>query len=64
MDMGISRNYQLLPSTGIAHGFKGRIYLQGCTEATHGLSDTLLSVVSVRAGEIVDDILADWSSEA
>lgn len=34
----------------------GRIYLQGCTEATHGLSDTLLSVMAVKAGEVVDDL--------
>jgi L-ornithine N5-oxygenase len=29
------------------------IFLQGCCEATHGLSDTLLSVLPIRAKEIV-----------
>lgn len=57
----ITRNYQILPSAfDTAQPLKGRIYLQGYAEATHGLSDTLLSVVSIRAGEIVDDI---WNTE-
>lgn len=49
----ISRNYRLIsrvPRTS------SDIYLQGCAEATHGLSDTLLSVLGVRAGEVLDDI--------
>jgi L-ornithine N5-oxygenase len=29
------------------------IWLQGCNEKTHGLSDSLLSVLAVRGGEIV-----------
>lgn len=29
------------------------IWLQGCNEQTHGLSDSLLSVLAVRGGEIV-----------
>ena len=33
-------------------------YLQGVNEATHGIADSLLSVVAIRAGEIVTDILA------
>lgn len=57
----ISRNYQLLPtrpggSEGDNASFKPRIYLQGVEEGTHGLSDTLLSVLGVRAGEVVADI--------
>jgi L-ornithine N5-oxygenase len=35
------------------------IYLQGPTEATHGISSTLLSTTAVRAGEIADAITAD-----
>ena len=35
------------------------IYVQGGTEATHGLASTLLSTVAVRAGEIADAIAAD-----
>ncbi|KAF9464763.1 L-lysine 6-monooxygenase (NADPH-requiring)-domain-containing protein [Collybia nuda] len=57
----ISRNYQLLPCCPEASGdgdvpFKARIYLQGVEEATHGLSDTLLSVLGIRAGEVVTDL--------
>ncbi|RPB21804.1 hypothetical protein L211DRAFT_840437 [Terfezia boudieri ATCC MYA-4762] len=32
------------------------IWLQGCCEVTHGLSDTLLSILAVRGGEMVDSI--------
>ena len=53
----ISRNYQLIPETPSPI----RIYLQGCAEATHGISDTLLSVIAVRSGEVVEDI---WKSMA
>ena len=34
------------------------VHVQGWSEGTHGLADTLLSVISVRAGEIVDSIEA------
>ncbi|KAI8825116.1 L-lysine 6-monooxygenase, partial [Fimicolochytrium jonesii] len=36
--------------------FQPAIYLQGCCEHTHGLSDTLLSVLGVRGGEVVESI--------
>ena len=32
------------------------IWLQGCNESTHGLSDTLLSTLATRGGEMVDSI--------
>lgn len=32
------------------------VWLQGCNEQTHGLSDTLLSILAVRGGEIVESI--------
>ncbi|KEF63754.1 L-ornithine N5-oxygenase [Exophiala aquamarina CBS 119918] len=32
------------------------LWLQGCNEATHGLSDSLLSILSTRSGELVDSI--------
>lgn len=32
------------------------IWLQGCNEMTHGLSDTLLSILAIRGGEMVDSI--------
>ena len=56
----ISRNYRLLPITsgdGSA-SFLPKIYLQGCTESTHGLSESLLSILGVRAGLVVDDLLS------
>jgi L-ornithine N5-oxygenase len=40
------------------------LHLQGWSESTHGLADTLLSVVSVRAGEIVASIESFESSPA
>ncbi len=33
-------------------------YLQGMNEATHGIADSLMSVLAHRSSEIVDDILA------
>ena len=35
------------------------IWLQGCNEATHGLSDTLLSTLATRGGEIVTSIFGN-----
>ncbi|ALG15582.1 SidA/IucD/PvdA family monooxygenase [Kibdelosporangium phytohabitans] len=34
------------------------LYLQGLNEQTHGIADSLLSVLGIRAGEIVADILS------
>jgi len=48
----ISRRYRILP----VKPFRPRVYVQGASEMSHGLSDTLLSVVSMRAGEILDDL--------
>lgn len=39
------------------------VWLQGCNEKTHGLSDTLLSILAVRGGEMVDSIFG-YSQEA
>ncbi|POW13032.1 hypothetical protein PSTT_04039 [Puccinia striiformis] len=36
--------------------FRPTVWLQGCNEGTHGISDSLLSVLSVRSGEIFDGI--------
>ncbi|MFQ1700072.1 lysine N(6)-hydroxylase/L-ornithine N(5)-oxygenase family protein [Loktanella agnita] len=44
--------------------FAPRIYLQGYCEDTHGLSDTLLSVLAIRADEIAADILHDHAPGA
>ncbi|KAJ3826228.1 putative L-ornithine-N5-monooxygenase [Lentinula raphanica] len=59
----ITRRYRLLPTdsteTKSEKALKARIYIQGLEETTHGLSDTLLSVISCRAGEIVDDLFTE-----
>jgi L-ornithine N5-oxygenase len=55
----ISRRYRLLPLPTAGNEFIPKIYLQGCAEETHGLSDTLLSVTGVRAGEIVEDLCSN-----
>ena len=52
----ISRRYRLIPLPTTGRGFVPRIYLQGGAEETHGLSETLLSVLGVRAGEVVEDL--------
>lgn len=53
-DAAVSRNYRLvLPSE-----FTAGCYLQGVNESTHGIADSLLSVLSIRAGEIITDLLA------
>ncbi|KAH9845338.1 L-ornithine N(5)-monooxygenase [Teratosphaeria destructans] len=32
------------------------VWLQGCNEQTHGLSDSLLSILACRGGEMVESI--------
>ncbi|WP_323118193.1 lysine N(6)-hydroxylase/L-ornithine N(5)-oxygenase family protein [Burkholderia alba] len=44
----VARDYRLATPAA----FKPRIYLQGCCEDSHGLSDTLLSVLALRSDEI------------
>jgi L-ornithine N5-oxygenase len=41
--------------------FAPKIYLQGCAEETHGLSETLLSVMGIRAAELVEDLCSGCS---
>ena len=53
----ITRAYRLLPVEQYPD-FTARVYVQGCAESTHGLSDTLLSVVGPRSGEVVADMLS------
>ena len=53
-DITASRNSRLdLGDT--AHA---AVYLQGVNEATHGIADSLLSVLAARSAEITGDILA------
>ncbi|CAE6737016.1 lysine N(6)-hydroxylase/L-ornithine N(5)-oxygenase family protein [Paraburkholderia domus] len=55
----VERDYRL----GTPKNFKPRIYLQGCCEDSHGLSDTLLSVLALRADEIVASLARHTSQD-
>jgi L-ornithine N5-oxygenase len=59
-DAGVTRDYRL-PTTGRC---RPGVFLQGCCEGTHGLSDTLLSVLAVRSQEVVEALLSDRKAEA
>ena len=52
-EQGVERCYRL----PMAKGCRANIFLQGCCEETHGLSDTLLSVLAVRSQEVVDALI-------
>lgn len=54
----VDRHYRILGTPD----FQPAIYLQGACEASHGLSDTLLSVTSVRSGEIGGALLSAGST--
>ncbi|MFJ9559204.1 lysine N(6)-hydroxylase/L-ornithine N(5)-oxygenase family protein [Streptomyces fuscichromogenes] len=45
-------------------GFAPRIFLQGFAEATHGFSEVLLSLMPVRAAEIVQSLAENTSVES
>lgn len=52
-DVAVTRDYRLIvnrPSTAAC-------YLQGVNEATHGIADSLLSILAHRANDIVEDLL-------
>ncbi|CAH0023331.1 unnamed protein product [Clonostachys rhizophaga] len=54
-NISVGRDYKVQFAPGaIAEG--SGIWLQGCCEGTHGLSDTLLSVLATRSGEMVEHI--------
>jgi L-ornithine N5-oxygenase len=52
----VNRDYSVKLNSNFAAENLG-IYLQGCNESTHGLSDTLISVLATRGGEVVERIL-------
>ncbi|KAI1134212.1 L-ornithine 5-monooxygenase [Hypoxylon sp. FL0543] len=54
----VSRNYSVQFAPGKVSPGSG-IWLQGCCEGTHGLSDTLLSILATRSGEIVNSVFAE-----
>ncbi|KAK6434385.1 hypothetical protein LTR95_009431 [Oleoguttula sp. CCFEE 5521] len=51
----VARDYRVQFRDGAVSDDAG-VWLQGCNEGTHGLSDTLLSILAVRGGEVVDSI--------
>jgi L-ornithine N5-oxygenase len=55
----MSRDYRIETVAGVDCG----IYLQGPTEHTHGIGSGLLSLVAVRAGEIIRSIAAQPRQE-
>ncbi len=57
----VTRNYRLVidePVSGAA------CYLQGVNEATHGIADSLLSVIGARSADIVLDVMAERAAQA
>jgi L-ornithine N5-oxygenase len=57
-EISVSRSYRMnLPPT-----VRAGCYLQGVNEATHGIADSLLSLLAVRSEEIVRDLLAHQQS--
>jgi len=51
----VGRDYKVQFEEGRVEDSAG-VWLQGCCEKTHGLSDTLLSILAVRSAELVDSI--------
>ncbi|KAI9098618.1 L-lysine 6-monooxygenase (NADPH-requiring)-domain-containing protein [Phlyctochytrium arcticum] len=58
----IGRDYRV--QTRDDNQCRAGIYVQGCCEDTHGLSDTLLSVLGVRGGEVLQAIKENLSLQA
>jgi L-ornithine N5-oxygenase len=56
-DTVLDRNYRLVTIPA----FRPQIHLQGYSEASHGLSDTLLSVLATRSQEIAESLLSTIS---
>jgi L-ornithine N5-oxygenase len=50
----VNRAYRMITPPSVTAG----CYLQGVNEATHGIADSLLSVLAMRSQDIVRDILA------
>ncbi|KAJ9144089.1 L-ornithine N(5)-monooxygenase [Pleurostoma richardsiae] len=51
----VARDYRVKFAPGTVSAGSG-VWLQGCCEGTHGLSDTLLSVLGTRSGEMVESL--------
>lgn len=52
-DIRVDRHYAL----GLPPGSGASCYLQGVNEATHGIADSLLSVLAARSADIVSDLM-------
>ncbi|KAH8689375.1 L-ornithine 5-monooxygenase [Talaromyces proteolyticus] len=53
----VQRNYRLLFQPGSVVRDAG-VWLQGSCEGSHGISDSLLSILAIRADEILDSLLS------
>ncbi|OBT68718.1 hypothetical protein VE03_01650 [Pseudogymnoascus sp. 23342-1-I1] len=56
----VGRDYKVQYAPGAVEEGAG-VWLQGCNEKTHGLSDTLLSILAHRGGEVVGSIFGPGS---
>lgn len=54
----VTRDYRAIVDGALVDG----LFVQGATEATHGLGSTLLSNIAVRAGELSASIVADLAA--
>ena len=52
-EIAVNRNYRV----GLGVDAVGGLYLQGVNEVTHGISDSLISVLAQRSGDITGDML-------
>jgi L-ornithine N5-monooxygenase len=53
-EITVNRSYRM----NLPPSFTGTCHLQGLNEATHGIADSLLSVLAARAEDVVTDLLA------
>jgi len=52
----VGRDYRVKYDPEKVDERRAGVWLQGCNERTHGLSDTLLSILAIRGGELVQSI--------
>ncbi|TAQ91566.1 hypothetical protein B7494_g88 [Chlorociboria aeruginascens] len=55
----VNRDYRIPYDEEKVDSKRAGVWLQGCNEATHGLSDTLLSILAIRGGELVQSIFGE-----
>ncbi|APA12652.1 hypothetical protein SS1G_03696 [Sclerotinia sclerotiorum 1980 UF-70] len=59
----VGRDYRVKMVEGRVQNEAG-IWLQGCNESTHGLSDSLLSILAIRGGELVESMFGEQLAQA